>query len=577
MSAGSPTATDSGVLDGSELARARAHIAALEQLLEVHEEASIQQSAGLEQSIRERDDLLTRERRAREQLIESEQRLRLALDAGRMGTWEWDIAHQRVIWSAEEERLYGIAEGTFVGTIEDYQSRIHPDDRASSASTIQAALAQRARTYHILHRIVQPSGAVRWLDSHGRFIYATDGTPLRLVGVSTDVTERREIEAAREALSRQLEHERARLNEVLMQAPAAISVTEGPDHIIVMQNEMSRHLAGGRDLTGLRTRDIFPEIEAQGFLALQDNVYQTGVPFVGREMLVRLDRHRDGKPIDAYFNFIYHPLRDADGVVTGILSHAVEVTEQVTARHVVEEKVRELARLTHDLERSNHELDQFAYVASHDLKAPLRGIANLAQWIEEDLGDRVTGESAQHMQLLKGRVHRMEALIDGILRYSRAGRVREKPESVAVGQLLKETLELLAPPLGASITIQPDMPVLVTERVPLQQVFLNLISNAFKYANRADPSVEITARRDGDFVDFAVVDNGPGIPPQFRERVWQIFQTLEARDKVEGTGIGLSVVRKLVEVRDGRAWIDSAPGGGSAFHFTWPTTPRNSE
>ncbi len=224
------------------------------------------------------------------------------------------------------------------------------------------------------------------------------------------------------------------------------------------------------------------------------------------------------------------------------------------------------------LERSNRELDQFAYVASHDLKAPLRGISNLTEWIEEDLGDALTAESRDHMRLLKVRVRRMEALIDGILSYSRAGRTRENAETVDVASLIADVVEMLAVRPGVAVTTAPPMPVLETERVPLQQIFMNLIGNAIKYGGRDDVRVVVRAEHEGDFVRFSVQDNGPGIAPQFHERIWQIFQTLAPRDEVEGTGIGLSVVRKLVESRGGTAWVESEVGQGSTFFFTWPRT-----
>jgi PAS domain S-box-containing protein len=394
-------------------------------------------------------------------------------------------------------------------------------------------------------------------------IYSSDGTQLGAAMTVRDITDQRRLQ-------RQVEHERTRLQQILMEAPAAISVTEGPDHVVVMQNAVSRQMVGGRDLVGRRARDVFPEIEATGLPALQDRVYRTGEPFVGREVHVAFDRDGDGELEEGYFNFVYQPLFNEDRAVYGILTHAVEVTDQVLARRQVEQKAEELARLTQELERSNKELDQFAYVASHDLKAPLRGIANLTQWIEEDLGERVTGDSREHMQLLKGRVNRMEALIDGILAYSRAGRVREKPETVDVGRLIAESIELLAPPPETEIIVGPGMPTLRTERVPLQQVLLNLIGNAVKYNQRPGARVEITVRQLDGWYQFSIADNGPGIPPQYRERIWQIFQTLAARDKVEGTGIGLSVVRKIVEARGGRTWLDSELGRGSTFHFTWP-------
>jgi PAS domain S-box-containing protein len=551
---GDPTADDRVAAADTELGRARAQIAALEQLLAVHEQISLEQSLTLEHAF---------------------QRLRLALDAGLMGTWEWDIEHGRIVWSAEQERLYGLAPGTFSGSMDDYRSLIHPEDRETSLRIVREALDRRAETHHVVHRIIRTDGATRWLDSHARFIYGDDGEPLRLVGVSSDVTERVDIQAARDRALAQAKAERERLYEVFMQAPAAITVLEGPDHVFTVINPRYSVLVGGRDLLGKPIRAAMPELEGQGLFDLLDRVYATGEPFAASEMLVKLDRNKGGAIEDLYVDFVYQPMKDADGNSFGILVHAVETTERVRARQQIEQKAEELERLTRELERSNRELDQFAYVASHDLKAPLRGIANLTEWIEEDLGERVTGESREHMDLLKGRVRRMEGLIDGILAYSRAGRVREKPELVDVGKLLADTIELLAAPAETTIVVAPDMPVVEAERVPLQQVFMNLIGNAIKHNRNPGARIDVGAQRRGACYEFSVADNGPGIPAQYHEKIWQIFQTLAPRDKVEGTGIGLSVVRKIVDARGGRAWLESQPGIGTTFYFTWPERTRS--
>lgn len=232
--------------------------------------------------------------------------------------------------------------------------------------------------------------------------------------------------------------------------------------------------------------------------------------------------------------------------------------------------LRDRDRVQKDLERSNRDLDEFAYAASHDLRAPLRGIANLAHWLEEDLGSDLPSSARQQLELLRSRVHRMEALIDGILNYSRAGRTHEPVRAVDVDALLRETIELVAAPPGARIQIEGSMPQLSTERAQLQQVCLNLISNAVKHAHRSDPHVAIKAEDQGEFVHFTISDNGPGIAPQYQERIWGMFQTLESRDQVEGTGIGLATVKKLVERRGGRVGVDSAEGSGARFFFTWP-------
>ncbi|HEU0031245.1 MAG TPA: GAF domain-containing protein [Kofleriaceae bacterium] len=226
-------------------------------------------------------------------------------------------------------------------------------------------------------------------------------------------------------------------------------------------------------------------------------------------------------------------------------------------------------RLIKELEKTNTELDQFAYAASHDLRAPLRGISNLAMWIEEDLGPATPKKVREHIALLKGRAARMDKLINGLLELARVGRTRQRPERVDVTELLHETIDLLSPPEASRVLIIGAMPTLVAERFALQQVFLNLIANAIQHAGRKDVVVRISADERADEVEFTVADNGVGIPVEHHDRVWQIFQTLQARDIVESTGIGLAIVKKQVEANGGRAWIDPHTTGAT-MRFTWP-------
>jgi signal transduction histidine kinase len=167
----------------------------------------------------------------------------------------------------------------------------------------------------------------------------------------------------------------------------------------------------------------------------------------------------------------------------------------------------------------------------------------------------------------------MEALIEGILQYSRAGRLDTKVELVDTRALVQEVIDLLAAP-NATYDLA-EMPIFETTALPLQQVFMNLIGNAVKYASRLAPAVRVDSRDAGKFYEFSVADNGPGISPEYHDRIWGIFQTLEARDKVEGTGIGLSLVQKLVEGNGGRAWVESTPGQGATFRFLWPKQIRS--
>ncbi len=243
----------------------------------------------------------------------------------------------------------------------------------------------------------------------------------------------------------------------------------------------------------------------------------------------------------------------------------------------LQQMATELETKAEILERTNLELDQFAYVASHDLKAPLRAIANLAQWIEEDLDEQMTDETRQQMDLLRGRVKRMEGLINGILQYSRVGRVNINLEQVDVALLLCEIIEELKPPSGCSIDVAANMPCLYIARLPLFQIFINLIDNAIRFHPQPESAqILISALAlDDSLYEFTVTDNGLGIAPEYHDKIFQIFQTLNARDSVESTGVGLTVVKKIVEQFGGTISVDSTAGisggKGSTFRFTVPT------
>ena len=209
-----------------------------------------------------------------------------------------------------------------------------------------------------------------------------------------------------------------------------------------------------------------------------------------------------------------------------------------------------------DLRRTNEELEQFAYVASHDLKAPLRGIENLVGWIEEDLEGSLTGDVQTNMDLLKSRVQRLESLLDDLLAYSRAGRADVAFAQVDTKALVEELAQLVSPPEGFEIVAADDLPTVKAAKAPLTQAFQNLIGNAIKHHDRpGEGHVRVDAQPSADMVEFVVTDDGAGIPEQFRERVFGMFQTLRPRDEVEGSGMGLAIVRKLVERQGGKVWL----------------------
>lgn len=228
--------------------------------------------------------------------------------------------------------------------------------------------------------------------------------------------------------------------------------------------------------------------------------------------------------------------------------------------------------LMQKLEQMNLELTDFAYIVSHDLKAPLRGIKSLADWIVSDHSDTLNEEGKKQLILLQKRVDKMQNLIDGILEYSRLGQVSENIIDVDLNQLLPDIIDTLAIPSRFTVEIQESLPILRCEKTRITQIFQNLLSNAVKYIDKSEGHINISCTSKDNFWCFSVEDNGPGIDRQFLDKIFQLFQTLQTKDQTDSTGIGLSVVKKSVTMYGGTIWVESTLGKGSTFYFTFPQT-----
>jgi signal transduction histidine kinase len=242
-------------------------------------------------------------------------------------------------------------------------------------------------------------------------------------------------------------------------------------------------------------------------------------------------------------------------------------TELSTAqRALVIERARLASALT-EAERSNLALDEFAHAVSHDLKAPVRAIREYADLLlDPDLPQQDEAREG-YLRRIHALTGRMRHMIDAALLYARAGRSTERVELFDTGEVLRELVEFLAPPADVTIRIASDLPVIESERVPFEQVFRNLLSNAISYRREGDAHVNVSVEDRGDCWEFVVADDGPGIPPAQQERIWRLFHTSRPG---EGTGLGLALVKRLVEARRGRATVRSVPGQGSEFRVLWP-------
>ncbi|WP_158964520.1 sensor histidine kinase [Chachezhania sediminis] len=245
----------------------------------------------------------------------------------------------------------------------------------------------------------------------------------------------------------------------------------------------------------------------------------------------------------------------------------IGIVNDITQRKIRED---ERAALVEALERSNAELDQFAYVAAHDLKAPLRVINNASRWLEEDLEQHLTEDTRESLDLLKSRSARMEKLLDALLEHSRIGRTEHATNLIGGTAFVEELTELLRVPEGMSFETAGPFDRAEFQRMPLLTVLLNLVSNGFKHHDLPDGHVRLLLEDAGTNWRFTVEDNGPGIDPRYHDKVFQIFQTLRPRDEVDTSGMGLAIVQKQVKVSGGSISLSSDGRRGTAFRLSWP-------
>lgn len=380
-----------------------------------------------------------------------------------------------------------------------------------------------------------------------------DGRVASIQAVLRDITERKRAEEAQKELLQ-------RLQAIMDNVRATIFLKDAKMRYIAVNEPYYELLPQGvDDVTGLCDRDMFPERLAAGFEEEDRKVLETGEP-LEKEDRVRL---RSGR--GAHMAVSLSPVLDGDGRAVGLVGIAYDISEQ--------------KRVEAALARSNQELEQFAYVASHDLQEPLRMVSSYCQLLARRYQGQLDEDADEFIHYAVDGASRMQRLIEDLLQYSRVNTRGKPPEPTEADDVLTGVLadlEMHIEETGAEVTHDP-LPQVMADPVQLGRLFQNLVSNAIKYRSEDPPRIHIGAARQNGQWRFSVQDNGLGIDPQFHDRVFVIFQRLQARDETGGTGIGLAVCKRIVERHGGRIWVESAEGKGSTFYFTIPAHEQNEE
>ena len=555
-----------------------------EALRKAHDELEIrveERTAELAQANKELQAEITERKRAEEALRASEERFALAVQGANDGIWDWGIVNNTLYWSPRMKELLGYADDELDVNYDTFESHQHPDDREHTGAAIEAHLKDRG-LYDVEQRLRTKSGEYRWFRARGQALWDEAGQPLRMVGSTADITERKRAEEA-------LRDEKALMDALMDSIPDSIYFKDRQCRLIRISRKMMRdlNLDEMSQTVGKTDVDLFGEEFGRKTLAGDQRIMATGEPIIG---LIESRQLEDGQINWTLTTKV--PLRDTSGQIVGLVGITREINELMRAEQSLRESEEQLQRYAAELEQANEEVKQFAYIVSHDLRAPLVNLKGFAAELRSALGvvDSTMDTAFPHLDekqrqevtlalqedvpealgFIDSSVTDMDHFISALLKLSRLGRRELHLEPVDVEALVQTTLQNLAHQIEerrVKVTVGP-LPEVIADRTSMEQIMGNLLGNAMKYLDPDRPGeIEITAERGPNETTFHIRDNGRGIAAEDMDKVFAPFRRVGRQD-VPGEGMGLPYVQALVRRHGGRIWCESELGVGTTFSFT---------
>ena len=469
----------------------------------------------------------------------SEERLRLAQTAGKLATWEWDLETNEFLWSGDVKKVYGLPaeELTALDRITSY---LHPDDREKAMEAVYGA-ARRGVEFKHEFRVIRPDGVVRWVAGRGTRVDLSDGRAARVVGINWDITEEKLAEDA-------LVAERKRMQELFVQAPALIAVFRGPQHTFEMVNLRYYQLVGNRDLIGKPAREALPEIDDQGLLTALTNVYQSGQPHVEQAARISLSRSEGQPPEDRYVDYLYQPLREPDGSISGVICLGVDVTERKQAEQALiqSEKLAAVGRLASSI--------------AHEINNPLESVTNLLYLAAGSGGLSPVAE--EYLASAERELRRVSNIANQTLRFHKQA---TNPTVVNCHDLIGESLSIyqsriLDAQIDVELRKRNSRPVTCFEG-EIRQVLNNLLSNAIDAMRPGGGRLICRSRAGTNWktgkqgLVLTIADTGLGMSPPVVTRIFEPFFSTKG---IGGSGLGLWISCEIINRHEGNLRVRSS-------------------
>jgi PAS domain S-box-containing protein len=505
---------------------------------------------------------ITERKNAETWMLHSESRLKQSQELAHIGHWEVNFATGVSRWSDEAYRIYGLEPAEYALSFEEWRTFVHPEDLPEFEVEMKRASDTLSHSIYG-HRIVRKDGTVRHVISESRFEFDGMGKPTGLYGIVQDVTEKKladeEIRVAKERYDLVTKATNDAIYDWDLITNTIIRTGDGLKVLFGYEPEQTKR-------ADFWSSKMHPEDRDWAYAKLND--------FIENQDKQVCDMEYRLMKADGSYAHVYdkgYIVRDTQGKAVRMIGATQDISHRKSTELLLKELNERLEKRAQELVRSNAELEQFAYIASHDLQEPLRMVTSFLMQLEKKYKEQLDDKAKKYIYFATDGATRMRRIILDLLEYSRVGRQTMDKTEVDTNNLIQETIQLNKAVIDEKNAIieWKDLPVITGHETVLQQVFQNLISNSLKYQKEGvRPVIKIEVTDIDTHWQFAVSDNGIGIEPQYSEKIFVVFQRLHNKDEYSGTGIGLAICKKIVENHNGRIWVESSPGSGSTFYFT---------